>query len=163
MNPEIIERDEFIVVGIRTVLEMGAQTTGTLWKDQFLPRHHELKDADHRYYGVFNILPHDSKGGRFEYVAGVVGSLESIPNGMVGWQIPAGKYAQSQATGLSGISQICRDLITDWLPDSGYSLTASAMFAYTENKQPDSPDAVWKVNIPVETPEVLEELKKWLV
>lgn len=163
MNPEIIERDEFIVVGIRTVLERGAQSTGTLWKDEFLPRHNELQNADHKYYGVFNALPDAGKNGRFEYVAGVVGSLDGIPDGMVGWMIPAGTYAVIEAKGLAGISDACRSLIADWLPDSGYSLTSSAMFAWTEDSHPDSPGAVWKVNVPVETPEVLEELKKWLV
>lgn len=164
MNPEIVERDEFIVVGIRTVLDIDATDTGNLWRDEFLPRRHELKKADNRYYGVFNIIlpPNESKDSRFEYVAGVIGSLESIPNGMVGWLIPAGTYAQVEAVGVAGINKTCRDLIADWLPDSGYSLTQSAMYAYTEDEHPDSPTAVWKVNVPVETPEVLEELKKWL-
>ena len=163
MTPEIVARDEFIVVGIRTVLEMGAQGTGSFWKDGFLPRHSELEGADHCYYGVFNVLPDDSKGGRYEYVAGVVSSLENIPVGMVGWVIPEGNYAEAEATGLTGINQVCRDVIAEWLPDSGYKMVASPMFAYTRDPQPDSPEAVWKVNIPVETPEVLEQLKKWLV
>lgn len=163
MSPEIIDRDEFIVVGIRTVMEMGAQTTGTLWKDQFLPRHNEIKGADRSYYGVFNSLPDDEKSGRYEYVAGVVGSFEDIPVGMVGWVIPEGRYAESDAIGLAGINKVCRDVITEWLPDSGYKMVASPMFAYTDSAHPDSPDAVWKVNIPIETPEELEQLKKWHV
>lgn len=163
MTPEIIDRDEFIVVGIRTLLDAAAQTTGTLWKDQFLPRHNEVKGAEHIYYGVFNSLPDDAKGGRYEYVAGVPATLEDIPVGMVGWVIPAGRYAEADAAGLAGIAQVCRELITEWLPDSGYKLVPSPMFAYTRDKQPDSASAVWKVNIPVETPEVLEQLQKWLV
>lgn len=163
MTPEIIARDEFIVVGIRTVLEMGAQTTGTLWKDKFLPRHSELKGADRCYYGVFNLLPGDEQDVRFEYVAGVVtNSLEDIPVGMVGWVIPEGNYAETEATGLGGIGQMGRDLIAEWLPDSGYKLVDSPMFAYTNSPHPDSSDAVWKVNIPVETPEVLAQMQSWL-
>ena len=161
MTPEIIARDEFIVVGIRTVLEMGAQSTGTLWKDDFLPRHNEIKNADKTYYGVFNTLPDGEKDGRYEYVAGVVSDLENIPVGMVGWVIPEGSYAEAEATGLLGIGQTCRDLITEWLPDSGYQMVASPMFAYTTHKHPDSPDAVWKVNIPVATPEEIEKMKSW--
>lgn len=163
MSPEITDRDEFIVVGVRTVMEMGAQTTGTLWKDQFLPRHNEIKGADRCYYGVFNSLPDDEKSGRYEYVAGVVASLEDIPVGMVGWVIPEGRYAESEAIGLAGINKVCRDIITEWLPDSGYKMVASPMFAYTDSAHPDSPDAVWRVNIPIETPEELEQLKKWHV
>lgn len=163
MNPEIVQRDEFIVVGIRTVIDAGVVTTGTLWKDEFLPRRNEVMEADNHYYAVFNNLLDHDKGSRYEYVAGVLGSLESIPNGMVGWLVPAGKYAEVKATGLAGIARVCRDIITDWLPDSGYSPTSGPMFAYTEDNHPDSDAAAWKVNIPVETPEVLEELKKWLV
>lgn len=162
MTPEIIERDEFIVVGIRTVLEMGAETTGTLWKEQFLPRHNEIKGADRCYYAVFNTIP-DDKEGRFEYVAGVVtNSLEDIPVGMVGWVIPAGTYAEAAATGLTGINQGCRDIIADWLPDSDYQKVNSPMFAYTMDAQPDSSDAVWKINIPIETPEALAAMGTWL-
>lgn len=161
MTPGIVLRDEFIVVGIRTVLEMSAQSTGTLWKDDFLPRHNEITGAEKTYYGVFNTLPDDQKGGRYEYVAGVVSDLENIPVGMVGWVIPEASYAEAEATGLTGINQVCRDLITGWLPDSGYQMVSSPMFAYTTHPHPDSPDAVWKVNIPVATPEELEKLKKW--
>ncbi len=163
MTPEIIDRDEFIVVGIRAVLEIGTRATDTLWRDRFLPRHNEIKGADHKYYNVFNALPGDTKGTRFECVAGVVGSLEDIPEGMVGWIIPHGKYAQVKTLGLAGISTACRDLLADWLVDSGFKWVDSPVFAYTEDKQPDSPGAEWIVNIPVETPEEIEQLKKWQV
>lgn len=163
MTPEIIDRDEFIVVGIRTVLDHGAQNTGTLWKDKFLPRHNELEGADRKYYGVFNILPDNQQEGRYEYVAGVVtNSLEDIPLGMVGWVIPASKFAEAEAVGLTGINRVCREVIADWLPDSGYEMMQSPMFAYTSDPHPDSEKAVWKVNIPIETPEVLAELESWL-
>ncbi|MCC8166833.1 MAG: GyrI-like domain-containing protein [Planctomycetes bacterium] len=173
MSPEIITRDEFIVMGIRSVLDDNAENTGTLWKDKFLPRHNELDGADRRYYGVFSLLsgspePAFSAGGdsddmRVEYVAGVVGSLENIPLGMVSWVIPAGTYAEMEATGLAGIRVACRNLIADWLPDSGYRMVSSPLFAYTDSEHPDSEQAVWKVNIPVETPEELARLEKWMV
>lgn len=161
MNPEILDRDEFIVVGVRKVLEAGPQTVGALWKDQILPRRNEVNSADKRYYCVFSIPPSEDKRERYEYVAGAIGSLESIPTGMVGWPIPSGKYAQTIAVGLEGIAPTCRNLVTDWLPDSGYSMTQGVIFAYTDDENPESPSAKWKVNIPVETPEVLEELMKW--
>ena len=161
MTPEIIARDEFIVVGIRTVLDIHAETTGALWKNDFLPRHGEIGNADAIYYGVFDSLPGGEKGGRCEYVAGVVSDLEHIPTGMVGWVIPGGSYAEAEATGLTGIVRACRELIADRLPDSGYQMLASPMVAYTTHPQPDSPEAVWKINIPVATPEELEKMRKW--
>lgn len=164
MAPEIIDRDEVIVVGIRAVLDNAALNTGTLWKDKFLPRQHEIKSADRKYYAVFNALPNtDAECGRYEYVAGVVtNSLENIPVGMVGWVIPAGKFAETEAIGLTGIHQACRELIADWLPDSGYEMMQSPMFAYTSEMHPDGEQAVWKINVPIETPEILAELEQWL-
>jgi predicted transcriptional regulator YdeE len=161
MTPAIIVRDEFIVVGIRAVLETDAHTTGTLWKDGFLPRHSEIANSLQVYYGVFNTLPGDEQSGRYEYVAGVASDLENIPVGMVGWVIPGGSYAEAEATGLPGIGQVCRELIANWLPNSGYKKVASPMFAHTTHRQPDSPEAVWKINIPVATPEELEKMDKW--
>lgn len=163
MTPEIIARDEFIVVGMRTVVEMGAQAGGSLWKDKFLPRRNEVPVSSAEYYGVFNFLPTEEGAGRYEYVAGVQGSLENIPVGMVGWVIPEGNYAVAQAIGPAGVNQVCRDIITDWLPDSGYLLLHSPMFAFTRDQHPDSDTAVWMVNIPIETPETLAQLEKWLV
>ena len=162
MTPEIIDRDEFIVVGVRGVQEKGAQTADTLWKDQFLPRHNEVAGADHCYYGVFSSLPGD-QAAKYEYVAGMIGSLDGIPTGMVGWVIPQGRHAQVEARGLSNIAEVCRQLITDWLPDSGYRMADSPIFAYTRSEHPDSPDAIWHINLPIETPEELEELKRWQI
>lgn len=163
MHLEIIDRDEFMVVGVRAVMEMGDQNAEAVWRDKFLPRHAELAGADRRYYGVFNVIPDEQKGGRFEYVAGVVSTLENVPVGMVGWLIPEGRYVEAEAVGHAGIGRVCRDIITEWLPDSGFKNIASPMFAYTDDPRPDSEGAKWLVNIPVETPEELERLEKWRV
>lgn len=163
MVPEIVDRDEFIVIGIRVVLDLSSDCANTLWRDKFMPRHGEIAGMDRLYYGVFNSLSDGKSAGRYEYVAGAAcDSLENIPLGMVGWVVPAGRYAQAEATGLAGIPKTFRHLITDWLPDSDYSLAASPVFAYTDFQHPDSPEAIWKVNIPIETPEMLEQLKNWL-
>ncbi len=107
------------------------------------------------------VLPGSESGGRYEYVAGVVSDLESIPEGMVGWMLPDGEYAEAEATGLEGIGKACREIIDGWLPASGYRLVQSPMFASTAHPHPDSPEAVWRVNIPVVTVEELEKLKQW--
>lgn len=162
MTPEIIERDEFIVVGIRTVHEMGFEGAASLWEERFLPRQNEVKGLDRHYYGVFNFLPNDHEG-RIEYVAGVVtDSLENIPLGMVGWVLPMGTYAEITAAGLAASTKAYRDLITEWLPDSGFQVVNSPMFAYTADKHPGSRKAMWKVNIPVETPDKLARYETWL-
>lgn len=163
MIPEIVARDEIIVVGVRTIVEMGTQNPERLWREKFLPRQGEIAGIARCYYGVFSHLSDDNKGGLFEYVAGMaVDSLNDIPTGMVGWVIPAGKYAETEAAGMGNIAQVCRDLIADWLPDSGYKLLPSPMFAYTKSENPAAASAIWKIDIPMEKPEVLAQLGTWL-
>ncbi len=161
MTPEIIDRDEFIVVGVRAVLEIGERAALALWKEHFAPRKGEIENADRKYYGVFNFLPGEGKPGRCEYVAGVERSLDGMPEGMVGWVIPSGKYARLRTLGLPGISGACRDLIAEWLPDSGFKRMDSPIFSCTMADCPDAPDAEWEVYVPIETPEELENLKQW--
>ncbi len=171
MAPEIIDCDDFTVVGVRVVLEMGTSDTATLWREKFLPLGQAPTDPRHRYYAVFNFLTETNSqdlakgiaGIRCEYVMGILGSLDNIPVGMVSWVIPSGKFAEATAKGIANIRDTVHRLIADWLPDSGYRMVPSPMFAYTENKNPEAEDAIWKVNIPVEKPEVLAQLENWLV
>ncbi|MDR3078375.1 MAG: hypothetical protein LBV15_06400, partial [Planctomycetota bacterium] len=102
-------------------------------------------------------------GGACEYVAGVAASsLEGIPEGMVGWLVPAGQYAKITAVGLAGVVSGCRRFVAEWLPKSDYRLSESPIFFYAASEHPQAPDTVWKVNLPVEKPEELEPLKKWI-
>lgn len=161
MSPEIINRDEFIVVGVRSVVELGVPTGDNMWTEQFLPRQKEIPDCEHCYYTVFNSIPGAEECGKYECVVGVVGSLEAIPQGMVGWVIPGGRYAQVEAVGQEGAARVFRNIITEWLPDSGYKIASSPLFAFAACEHPESPETVWRLNIPVETPEELEQLKNW--
>lgn len=163
MTPEIIEREEMIVVGVRSVLAIGENAFEDVWKNEFLPRCGEIAGAEKEYCGVFNPLP-DDKDGRYEYVAGVLtDSLEDIPIGMVGWIVPAGTYAIGESRGLRDIYRACRELITVWLPDSGYHRLPSPMFAFTPERHPERDDAPWRVGVPVEKIELLPQLESWLV
>lgn len=162
MTPDIITREEFLVIGIRSVLDLYADDVDALWREKLLPRRAEMHGITPAYYSVFNLL--ESAGEcRVEYVAGVAAdSLEAIPLGMVSWVVPTATYAEVAASGLPGVAEACRELITEWLPDSGYQRTASPMFAYTEDARPDSPQALWKINIPIETPGSITQVRRWM-
>lgn len=161
MTPEIVDREEFVVVGVRAVLAVDAGAVTALWREQFFPRRGEVNGEDGKYYGVFNFTPEEGKPPRCEYVAGVLRSIDSIPEGMVGWIIPSGKYARIRATGLAAIPGACRDLLAEWLPDSGFRKMDSPIFTSTAAGEADAPGAEWEINIPIETPEELEKLKQW--
>lgn len=161
MTPEILERVEFIIVGIRSVLRLGESEEIGLWTERLLPRTAEIAPGKQEFYCVFGQIPGDLDG-KFEYVAGVkTDSLENIPTGMAGWIVPSGNYAVAEARSLANIGPICREIITDWLPDSGYRRVKGPMFARAAGDGADPTKAKWTVNVPIETPEVLAQLDTW--
>ena len=164
MTPEIVSKDEFIVVGVRAVLDLAGQDIGLLWKDKFLARQTELAAVDHRFHCVFNLFSDaGGKPGRVEYVAGMVtNSLEDIPVGMVGWVVLHGVYVGLDAIGQIGISEAYQKIVSDWLPGSGYMLGHGPVFAFTDSLHPGSPETVWRMNVSIETIENMERLKKFL-
>ncbi len=161
MEPEITDRDEFIVVGVRAVMDVDAGAVSALWSSQFQPRRGDVGGSGGKYYGVFQLIPANGKPSRCEYVAGVEGGLDGIPEGMVGWVVPSGKYARIKAKGLAAIPGAYRDLMAEWLPGSGFKLVDSPIFTSTAAELPAGSDAEWEIHIPVETPEEADILKRW--
>lgn len=160
MDPKLTDTDEFIIVGVRAVLQPDAEAFASVWREKFLPRQEDLPMIG-GYYCVFNPLPRDPKK-RWEFVAGrKTDSLEDIPTGMVGWIVPSGTYASAGADGLANLRQSCDAITTFWLPDSGYRRVSSPMFASCA-ANPVAPGTVWQVGIPVETPETLAQIESWL-
>ena len=162
MDVRVTDREELIVVGVRTVLDRRNQDTTVIWRDSFLPRQAELKNAGELVYGVLGGIPGEGDGF-CEYVAGAAAaSLEGIPEGMVGWLVPAGRYAEISVSGLAGVLPACREFASRWLPSSGFRLSESPIFFCSALASPYDRDAVWEVNLPVEKPGELETLKKWI-
>lgn len=154
MKPEILRKQGFLIVGIRSVWNFDARALKMLWKDKTLPRRREIKtapDAGNSAFGVFGAIP-DNRDGLYEYVAGFpVSSLEDIPTGMVGWEIPEGLYASAPATGLDNIFPVYKELTDAWLPASGYRRTDSPVFAVSASAaDPVDPAARWLVNVRIE-------------
>jgi AraC family transcriptional regulator len=92
-----------------------------MW-EEFLPRTGELDSVgaqgDPGAYGVSRELPgfgHE----RFEYLAAVpVKSTEDLPEGMVGWEIPAHTYAVFPANGVPDLMRVIGYVYSEWLPNS---------------------------------------------
>lgn len=103
MTPDIVEKNGFIVVGIRSAWDLDPVLPGVLWTTSLAPRVDEITPApgaENYSYVVFGRI-HDDPGGYFEIVVGrVVDSLENIPTGMAGWEVPSGVYAVLEAEGL---------------------------------------------------------------
>jgi predicted transcriptional regulator YdeE len=52
--------------------------------------------------------------------------------------------------------------MAEWLPQSGYKMAESPVFICSDSGRPDSPDAAWRIHIPLEKPGELEQLKHWI-
>lgn len=98
MEHKIIEKDEFLVVGLPikiSLMDKGYQNKiKETWKS-FMLRASEIKNRkDERFYGTCNIsegIPGDECS--FEHTAGVeVSSVDDIPEGMKATKVPAAKY-----------------------------------------------------------------------
>ncbi len=165
MKLDIIDKPGFLIVGVRALWNLDPDILGSLWTTKVLPRRKEIKAApgtESSAFGVFAAIP-DDREGMFEYVAGMmVASLEDIPNGMVGWDIPEGTYVSAPATGLENIFPVYKELIEQWLPTSGYELAPSPVFTISPNAaDPANPTALWQVNVQIRKSGISSEIDAW--
>jgi AraC family transcriptional regulator len=93
-----------------------------MWDQKFIPRIQELRpDTAGGFvaYGACRMPEEGAEPGAFEYLAAVeVPSLENLPDGMVGWEIPAQTYAVLPAHGLDEIPRVFDYLYSQWAPSS---------------------------------------------
>lgn len=167
MKPEIIDKPGFLVVGVRAVWNFDSQVPKMLWNDKILPRRNEIKAApgtENSAFGVFGAIP-ENRNGLYEYVAGLmVLSLEDIPMGMVGWEIPEGRYASVPAQGLDNIYPAYKELTDTWLPTSGYQRVNSPVFTISSSlANPTDPAAFWLVNVKIEKAGAKSTFDPWAV
>ena len=98
MGIKIVERGEFTVVGMKYRGRNENNEIPQMW-EAFGPRVCEIKNmvTDHLAYGISANMDKDS--GEFDYIAGFeVSSVEDVPEGMVSFQVPGGKYAVFSTT-----------------------------------------------------------------
>lgn len=97
MQPTLIERPAFTVIGMEALFREGEDGYAELWQ-RFIPREDEItgKLEPVVSYGVCAPQP----DGTVRYIAGLqVAADAQIPEGMVRFQIPAQRYAVFTHTG----------------------------------------------------------------
>jgi len=118
---QIQSRGAFRVAGLRYEGKGAPGEIPALWDNQFLPRMDELASirVGREAYGVSRAKPDFDKTGVFEYLAAVeVKSFDYLPQGMVGWAIPAQTYAVLPANDVPGISPMLDYYYHQWLLQS---------------------------------------------
>lgn len=135
MEPKIVTRDTFMVVGTEYIGRNENGEIPKMWGEQFIPRIREISNGVEEgvFYGLCSCAGEDVG---FSYIAAkeVLG-LDAIPQGMVGRTIPAATYAVFTHIGsLENLNRTYEQIHQQWLPESGYERTDSYEFEYYGNR-----------------------------
>ncbi len=148
MEPKIVTKPAFTVVGMLYHGRNEKNEIPQMW-GEFVPRIGEIKHQleTHESYGVCRDLEPE---GVFEYVAGVpVRKVEDVPEGMVSWDVPEGKYAVFTCT-LKTIHEAYQYAFQTWLPGSGYQRADGPDFEYYDaDFDPDASHPELYIYIPI--------------
>lgn len=121
MEPVMVNREHFAIAGLRYEGRNEAGEIPAMW-EVFIPRLHELTGKPGEpvtCYGASRLMPGVPPERGFEYLAGVeVPSLENLPAGMVGWEIPATAYVVFTAHDTTGIMPVMEYVYGTWFPQS---------------------------------------------
>ncbi len=158
MEPKIIEKEGFTLVGLRYFGKNENNEIAELW-NEFNRRMEDLgrmpHDTGEAAIGLC-ITPEDApEDGAFEYVAGLpVARVEDVPEGFVVREMPAYTYAVFAHKGdMPSLEKTYEYIYETWLPQSSYTLAAKIDFEYyNEEFNNFAPDSVFYIYLPIEKP-----------
>lgn len=149
MEPEIVQREAFTVVGLKYRGKNENSEIPQLWR-ALMPRTGEIQHiAEHHVaYGINDNM--DESTGEWDYVAGfAVHSAEKIPPGMVRCEVPRGTYAIFSCT-LPTVGETYMHAYRTWVPQSGYQLAGGPDFElYDEAFNPEDPESKMYIYVPI--------------
>ena len=126
MEPTIITKPAFTVVGISVVSNNQNQEIPKLW-EQFAPRAHEIDAQSGIAYGVCGAM---DENNHYPYMAGYeITANGATPDGMERWEISEQTYAIFPCS-LDNIGETYEHIFTKWLPQSEYKQADSPDFEY---------------------------------
>ncbi|WP_322508733.1 GyrI-like domain-containing protein [Anaerolinea sp.] len=120
MNPKIVERPAFTMLGYRYQGKNEHQEIAAMW-EQFLSRMGEIHTTNPlESFGVCRMVP-GLPPGEFEYIAGLeVDDDHPVPEGMVKLTLPAARYAVLEHRGgLETLQDTFHKIAVEYLPNSG--------------------------------------------
>jgi AraC family transcriptional regulator len=150
MEPRIIIKPAFTVVGISHKGEAQDERTENLW-EQLNARFHEIPGADpDTGYGV-----HCWNGSERKYLAGMAvrgADKIEIPEGMTSCQLDNHAYVVFPHCGSTDqLDETINWIYDTWLPGSRYQSLENYFFElYDDHFQPGSEDSILFIFVPVE-------------
>lgn len=157
LEPTIEHRPSMTLVGLATTFYDSSSEKNTiaeqlpsLW-DAFVPRLDEVPGrTDQLAYGV--IHQENTEGEHLEYLAGVeVAAAESMPSGMVPFNVPAARYATFAHRGEpEKLDQTVNYIYSTWLLQSGLAHSYGPdLEIYGPDYRPGEPTSVMFYAIPL--------------
>ena len=149
MEPKIVSREAFQVVGMKYRGKNENREIPQLWRD-YGARWKEIQDVVNPEiaYGVMD--NYDEASGEFDYIASMeVGQVKDIPEGMVSVELPEQTYAVFPCT-LATIRESYDAALKKWLPESDYKHSGGPEFElYDENFDPQDLESEFYYYMPI--------------
>jgi AraC family transcriptional regulator len=150
MELKIVERSGFTVLGMHYGGKNENNEIPQLWQ-ALGPRTGEVENMadDTAAYGISANM--DIETGEFDYIAGFeVSGTEAVPEGMVAFEVPGGRYAVFTTT-LSQIGETFHNAYHTWLPQAGHQPTGGPEFElYDEQFDPQDPNSEFDLYVPIQ-------------
>ncbi len=124
LEPRIVERESFTVVGVGAAGQLGEFKYGEIWEKQYMPMDALLKSysIDGGSYGLTF-----GEGDHLVYLAGVaVAKLPELPTGTRMFEVPAAKYAVFECV-MSTMTATVQEAYGQWFFASGFELDPRAV------------------------------------
>ncbi len=119
MEPRIVEKDAFLLMGVLTIGSPDKLDYADIWENKYMPFDARIKphSMDGAYYGAWI---GDEGGGLPGYLAGMaVDPLAAAPEGCVLHPVPAAKYAVFDCS-IKNIGSTYQFVWQEWMPASSY-------------------------------------------
>ena len=149
MEPKIVERDAFNLVGLLYRGKNENQEIPQLW-GQFGPKSRAINYKQNIGVSYGAMGNYDKSSGEFDYVAAIeVERIDDLPEGMVGWEIPAQTYAVFPCT-LPKIREAYDFAFHRWLPESSHEHSGGIAFEiYGESFNPQDGSSEFYYYMPI--------------
>ena len=125
MEPKIVSREAFQVMGVVGHFSSAAENFGPLW-DDYMVFHDQIESpsAGEGHYGVYLSADHSKP---LDYLAGMaVQGVEGAPEGVEVREVPTALYAVFECS-FQDIGSTYGHIWGEWLASSGYEQDVSKM------------------------------------
>jgi predicted transcriptional regulator YdeE len=126
MEPKIISREAFSVMGVVGHFGNAAENFGPLWEEEYMSFHEQIEplSAGGGHYGVYLGADHTQP---IDYMAGMaVKGAAGAPKGVEVREVPAALYAVFECS-FQAIGPTYGYIWSEWLPSSAYEQDTSRL------------------------------------